>query len=41
MGHWTARVEPVRGGYYALVTDSAGSTSAVNQLLKQRIDWRT
>jgi hypothetical protein len=41
LARFTARVEPVRGGYYALVTDSAGSTSAVNELLKQRIDWRT
>jgi hypothetical protein len=41
LGRWTARVEPIRGGYYALVTDSAGSNSAVNRLIKQRIDWQT
>jgi hypothetical protein len=41
LGRFTARVEPVRGGYYALVTDSAGSTSEVGKLLKQRIDWQT
>lgn len=41
LGRFTARVEPARGGYYALVTDSAASTSEVGRLLKQRIDWRT
>jgi hypothetical protein len=41
LGRWTARVEPVRGGYYALVTDSAESNSAVNKLIKQRIGWQT
>ena len=41
LGRFTARVEPVRGGYYALVTDSAGSASEVSKLLKQRIDWQT
>jgi len=41
LGRWTARVEPIRGGYYALVTDSAGSNSAVNKIIKQRIDWQT
>lgn len=41
LGRFTARVEPVRGGYYALVTDSAGSTSEVGEILKQRIDWQT
>jgi hypothetical protein len=41
LGRFTARVEPVRGGYYALVTDSARSTSEVSKLLKQRIDWQT
>jgi hypothetical protein len=41
LGRFTARVEPVRGGYYALVTDSAGSTSEVGELLKRRIDWHT
>jgi hypothetical protein len=41
LGRFSARVEPVRGGYYALVTDSAGTTSEVSELLKQRIDWRT
>ncbi len=41
LGRYTARVEPVHGGYYALVTDSAGAISEVGELLKQRIDWRT
>lgn len=41
LGRFTARVEPVRGGYYALVTDSARSTSEVGKLLRQRIDWQT
>ena len=41
LGRWTARVEPIRGGYYALVTDSAESNSAANKLIKQRIGWQT
>ena len=41
LGRWTARAEPIRGGYYALVTDSAESNSAVNRLVKQRIGWQT
>ncbi len=41
LGRWTARVEPIRGGYYALVTDSAESNSTVNKLIKQRVGWQT
>lgn len=41
LGRWTARVEPIRGGYYALVTDSAESNFALNRLVRQRIEWRT
>ena len=41
LGRWTARVEPIRRGYYALVTDSAESNFAVNRLIKQRVGWQT
>ena len=41
LGRLTGRVEPIRGGYYALVTDSAESNSAVSRLVKQRIEWQT
>lgn len=41
LGGFTARVEPVRAGYYALVTDSAASTTAVSKLIKQRVHWQT
>jgi hypothetical protein len=41
LDRFSARVEPVRKGYYALVTDSPESTAAVAGLLRQRIDWRT
>jgi len=38
---WSARAEPTRRGYYAVVTGSEGTTSLVHRLIEERIQWNT
>lgn len=36
---WHALVRPARFGYYAIVTRSAESTSTLDRVLRERVDW--
>jgi hypothetical protein len=36
---WNALARPVRGGYYAIVTDSPAATSSFEKLLRERVIW--
>ena len=38
-GGWSALVRPARGGYYAVITRSADSTSRVDRIVRERIEW--
>lgn len=39
-GGWNALVQPTGRGYYAVVTSSAEATTLVNQLIRERIEWK-
>ena len=36
---WSARIKPVRRGFYAVVTSSPGMTDQVDDILRTRINW--
>jgi hypothetical protein len=36
---WSARVQPVRRGFYAIVTSSPAITGEVDEILRARINW--
>jgi len=38
---WSALARPVPRGYYAVVTTSAQTSSRVDRLVSERIDWKT
>jgi len=38
---WNAAVQPVRRGFYAVVTASPAATGFVADLLRERVDWST
>ncbi len=40
-GGWNALARPVRGGYYAIVTASAETTTRFEQMLRECIVWNT
>lgn len=39
-GGWSALVQPAPGGYYAIVTASAASTSRIDRMLRARVNWK-
>jgi hypothetical protein len=38
---WNASVQPIRRGFYAVVTASPAATGLVSDLLRERVDWNT
>ena len=38
---WSALIQPLPRGYYAVVTSSSAATSRVGDILKERINWST
>ena len=41
VGGWTALARPGGQGFYAIITDSAQSLGAVDEMVRQRVRWRT
>ena len=40
-GGWSAFVQPVSRGYYAVITPSATMTARVGDILRQRVNWNS